>query len=320
MSELMHPLLSVKHLGKVFTSGQQSIHAVQDVSLAVNRGEILGIVGESGSGKTTLGRCILRLTEPTSGQIVFDGQDLTHIEGAPLRRMRQNMQMIFQDPYASLNPRLTVERIISEPMDIHNIGTREARRERVQALLREVDLPIDSASRYPHEFSGGQRQRIGIARALAVRPDLIVADEPVSALDVSIQAQVVNLLRDLQQRYHLTMLFISHDLNVVNFLCDRVVVMYLGRVMESGPAKQISSQPAHPYTKALLSANPHPGQIKRERIKLSGDLPSPANPPSGCVFRTRCPYAKPRCAEEVPVLRNVAPQAAQQVACHLFDV
>ncbi|MBS1155000.1 MAG: peptide transporter ATP-binding protein [Proteobacteria bacterium] len=319
MPESTSPLLAIEGLGKIFTAGQQSIHAVQDVSLDIHRGEIVGIVGESGSGKTTFGRCVLRLTEPSQGRIEFDGVNLTHLEGAPMRNMRRRMQMIFQDPYASLNPRMTVERIIAEPLDIHQIGTVAERRARVGALLREVDLPLDSGSRYPHEFSGGQRQRIGIARALAVKPDLIVADEPVSALDVSIQAQVVNLLKDLQQRYHLTMLFISHDLNVVNFLCDRVLVMYLGRVMESGPARLISNRPAHPYTQALLSANPHLGSIKRQRITLSGDLPSPANPPSGCVFRTRCPYAQSRCAEEIPQLRQVAGENKQQVACHFFE-
>ncbi|MDR3410911.1 MAG: ATP-binding cassette domain-containing protein [Formivibrio sp.] len=319
MHESTSPLLSIEGMGKIFTVGKQSIHAVQDVSLNIHRGEIVGIVGESGSGKTTLGRCVLRLTEPTQGSIQFDGINLTHLEGIPLRHMRRRMQMIFQDPYASLNPRMTVENIIAEPLNIHQIGTATERHERVSALLKEVDLPPDSGARYPHEFSGGQRQRIGIARALAIKPDLIVADEPVSALDVSIQAQVVNLLKDLQERYHLTMLFISHDLNVVNFLCDRVVVMYLGRVMESGPAQSISNRPTHPYTQALLSANPHLGSVKRQRIALSGDLPSPAHPPSGCVFRTRCPFAKARCSEEIPQLRQVGEAGEQQVACHFFE-
>ena len=312
------PLLQVQDLGKIFQAGGHDIRAVHRVSFDIARGEILGVVGESGSGKTTLGRSVLRLTEPSSGRVIFDGEDFTALPAGPLRAMRRRMQMVFQDPYASLNPRLTVERLVSEPLDIHNIGSRAERRERVAALLREVDLPADAAQRYPHEFSGGQRQRIGIARALAIQPDFIVADEPVSALDVSIQAQVVNLLRDLQTRYQLTMMFISHDLNVVNFLCDRVVVMYLGRVMEIGPSRALSARPAHPYTQALLSANPHVGG-KRQRIALTGDLPSPADPPSGCVFRTRCPHAQARCAEEAPVLRPVDGDGRQVVACHFFE-
>jgi oligopeptide/dipeptide ABC transporter ATP-binding protein len=274
---------------------------VEDVSLDIPRGSITGLVGESGSGKTTLGRALLRLTEPTEGSVVFDGIELTELPPAEMKAMRRRMQIIFQDPVSSLNPRLKVEAIIGEGLVAHEVGTRAGRRDRVAALLEEVGLPTAAMSRYPHEFSGGQRQRIGIARALALEPEFIVADESVSALDVSIQAQILNLLLDLRERRNLTMLFIAHDLSVVDYLCDRIAVMYLGRVMEVGPARSVYREAAHPYTQALLSAVPLPDpDAPRDRRILEGTIPSPLDPPSGCVFRTRCPRATPDCATIPP--------------------
>ena len=311
MSALLEVAGLVKHFptpGTLLRAGPP-LQAVAGVSFTVGRGEVLGLVGESGSGKSTIGNMALRLDEPTAGRIVFDGQDITHTPDAGLRAFRRRAQPIFQDPFGSLDPRMTVEQIVAEALVIHKLAVgRRARRERVVELLELVGLDGSQLARFPHQFSGGQRQRIGIARAMAVTPDLIVADEAVSALDVSIQAQIVNLLRDLQRRLGLAMLFISHDLAVVDYIADRVAVLYLGRIMEIGPARDLVRAPRHPYTEALLSAVPEPGPGRaRRRILLQGDLPSPTAPPSGCVFRTRCPHAIPACAEAVPAFRAVGP-------------
>jgi oligopeptide transport system ATP-binding protein len=308
--------------GILFQRKAGDIKALEGVALEIRRGETLGLVGESGCGKTTLGRVILMLYKPTAGQVVFEGQDLTKRGGGDLRRIRRRMQMIFQDPYGSLNPRMTVGSIIGEPTAVHglNKGRRE-RRERVHELMRVVGLNPYYASRYPHEFSGGQRQRIGIARALAVEPSFIVADEPVSALDVSIQAQIINLLGDLQDRFGLTYLFIAHDLSVVRHISDRVAVMYLGKLMELADRQELYENPLHPYTKALMSAVPVPDptvEAQRERIILSGEIPSPMNPPPGCVFNTRCMLASQEhgCFAVVPEWRNVGVGREHLVACH----
>jgi peptide/nickel transport system ATP-binding protein len=294
------------------------IRAVDDVSLQIKRGETLGLVGESGCGKSTVGRTIVRLYKPTAGRILFEGQDISKLSEGQMRPIRRRMQMVFQDPFASLNPRHSVGRIVGEPLRTHGISDRKDTTARVRELLRTVGLPADAAGRYPHEFSGGQRQRIGLARAIALNPDFVVADEPVSALDVSIQAQIINLLETLQEEFDLTYLFIAHDLAVVRHISDRIAVMYLGWIVEVSPAAELYENPLHPYTISLLSAVPIPDPIverQRSSILLAGDLPSPANPPKACRFHTRCPYVQPtRCREEVPPLRTLA--SGHTVACH----
>ncbi|HUQ08284.1 MAG TPA: oligopeptide/dipeptide ABC transporter ATP-binding protein [Kofleriaceae bacterium] len=306
---------------RALTRMHASVRAVEDVSLEVYTGETLGLVGESGCGKSTLGRTVLRLLDPTAGKIRFAGQDITQLPQAQLRPLRRKMQMIFQDPYASLNPRMTVGATVGEPLEIHGLATsRAARDERVADLLERVGLRPDAAQRYPHEFSGGQRQRVGIARALAVSPEFIVCDEPISALDVSIQAQIVNLLQDLQAERNLTYLFISHDLKIVQHICDRVAVMYLGRVVELAEAATLYREPKHPYTQALLSAVPVPDpSARRSRIILQGDVPSPLRPPPGCAFHPRCPVKdKPEaCFEEVPPL--TIKKNGSLAACHVAE-
>jgi oligopeptide transport system ATP-binding protein len=316
-------LLAVRDLTKYFPVKRgvlartvANVKAVDGVTFDINKGETLGLVGESGSGKTTVGRCILRLIEPTSGEVVFDGTNVLDLDASGMRRMRRNMQIVFQDPYASLNPRMTVGSIVAEPLIIHGGMNGSERDEKVAQLLTKVGMQPDYRKRYPHEFSGGQRQRIGVARALATNPEFLVLDEPVSALDVSVQAQVVNLLQDLQDDLGLTYLFIAHDLSVVEHISTRVAVMYLGKIMELADRRALYEDPLHPYTKALLSAVPIPDPaLKKKRILLKGDIPTPLNPPSGCVFHTRCPIAQfPICAAEVPPLVEHKP--GQFAACH----
>jgi oligopeptide/dipeptide ABC transporter ATP-binding protein len=319
------PLVSADHLAVHFGGARallaaraEPIKAVADASFTIERGEVVGLVGESGSGKTTVGRALLRLVEPTAGTVSFDGRDMAAFSARELRRLRRRMQIVFQDPYASLDPRKRVEDLIGDVLDIHGLVSPGNRRRRVLDLLREVGLGSEHLGRFPHQFSGGQRQRIAIARALAPGPDFLVADEPVSALDVSVQAQIVNLLADLRRRRGLTMLFVSHDLSIVEYLSDRVIVLYLGRIVELAPVADLYTRPRHPYTQALLSATPVPDpDAKRSRIVLSGDMPSPSNPPPGCAFHTRCPHAIDICRRERPALEEKAP--GHTVACWRAD-
>jgi oligopeptide/dipeptide ABC transporter ATP-binding protein len=322
--EAREPLVEARELKKYFPIRKGvlqrevgRVHAVDDVSLTVYEGETLGLVGESGCGKSTLGRCLVRLYEPTDGQVLFEGRDITHLPARALRPLRRRMQMIFQDPYGSLNPRKRVETIVGDALRFQRIGTRKARRARVRELLSLVGLSPEHLNRFPYEFSGGQRQRIGVARALALRPTLVVADEPVSALDVSIQAQIINLLSELQEQFHLTYVFIAHDLGVVRQVSDRIAVMYLGKIVELSPAEELYRRPIHPYTEALLSAIPIPDPDRNEqrtRTILEGDVPSPLSPPPGCRFHPRCPYATEICRTEEPLL--VDHGGGRLAACH----
>lgn len=311
------PLVQIRNLKKYFPIGGLDLKAVDGLDLTIYEGETVGLVGESGCGKSTAGKTIIRLHEPTSGEVLFEGKNIFAYSERKMQDVRKDIQFIFQDPYASLNPRMTVGDIVAEPLTINGIMKGEAKRERVKELLKIVGLRTDHMNRFPHEFSGGQRQRIGIARALALNPKFIVCDEPISALDVSIQAQIVNLLKELQEKLGLTYLFIAHDLSMVKYISDRILVMYLGKMMELADSDELSSNPLHPYSQALLSAVPIPDPtIKRERIVLTGDVPSPINPPSGCVFCTRCPQALEICANLMPEWREVKPN--HFVACHLY--
>ncbi|TVY09608.1 ABC transporter ATP-binding protein [Paenibacillus cremeus] len=314
------PLLEVRNLQKHFNLGNGKIlKAVDNVSFAIQQGETFGLVGESGCGKSTTGRTIINLYDTTGGEVIFNGENVHKMKGKKQQEFRRNMQMVFQDPYASLNPRMTVGNIIAEGIDIHGLNSGKERKERVLQLLRDVGLNEEHASRFPHEFSGGQRQRIGIARALAIEPKFIIADEPISALDVSVQAQVVNLFKKLQKERGLTYLFIAHDLAMVKHISDRIGVMYLGKLVEVTTSEELYAKPLHPYTQSLLSAIPIPDpeiERTRERIILEGEIPSPLNPPSGCPFRTRCPHAMPECAAAMPEFKEVEP--GHYVACHLY--
>ncbi len=321
---MTEPLLKVENLKKHFpiTGGilgrpVSSVKAVDGVSFTVNKGETLGIVGESGCGKSTTGRMLMRLIDPSEGKVTFEDRELTSLSNSDMRKVRREMQMVFQDPFASLNPRHTVEKILEEPLKVHGMGSAKERKKRVHELLNIVGLSSYHAKRYPHQFSGGQRQRIGIARALMTKPKLIIADEPVSALDVSIQSQVLNLMQDLQKEFGLTYIFIAHDLGVVRHISDRVGVMYLGKMVELSNSENLYEKPLHPYTQALLSAVPVPDpDFKRETILLQGDIPSPSNPPSGCTFHTRCPHATEICKQKTPEFKEHQP--GHYVACHLY--
>ena len=325
MSENTGILLETKDLSKYFTAKKgllnrnpSVVKAVDHVSLSVRKGETLGLVGESGCGKSTLGRTILRLIPATEGQVMYNGEDILTYDKKKMWEMRRKLQIIFQDPYSSLNPRMTVYDLISAPLEVYKVGTKEERREMVEEILQEVGLDKQYLNRFPHEFSGGQRQRIGIARALILNPEFVVCDEPVSALDVSIQAQMINLLKELQEKYNLTYLFISHDLSVVEYISDTVGVMYLGNLVEYGTTEDIFRNPLHPYTEALFSAIPIPDpEAKMNRIVLEGSIPSPANPPEGCKFHTRCAHCMERCKHEAPVQKEVEP--GHYVVCHLYD-
>ncbi len=323
----MKTLLEVKNLnmhfpirGGLMKKRIGNVFAVNDVNFTLIEGETFGVVGESGCGKSTLGRTIVRLYQPTSGQVVFRGQDIAGLEKKALKDFRRQIQMVFQDPYASLNPRMTIADILEEPYLLHGIGNAEERRTKVSELVRLVGLRISDINKFPHEFSGGQRQRIGIARALALNPSLIVCDEAVSALDVSIQAQILNLLRELQQQFQLTYIFISHDLNIVRYISDRIAVMYLGRIVELAKAEDIYKDTSHPYTRALLGSAPKPDPRRVGKVEvLEGDVPSPSRPPSGCTFHTRCPHVQARCRADLPVLRALGHNASHQVACHFAE-
>jgi len=321
------PLLNVKHLSKDYPGvDRSSVRAVNDVSLSIAEGEVLGVVGESGCGKSTLGRSILRLVEPTAGVVEYAGRDLLALNRQEMKSVRQDMQIIFQDPFGSLNPRHRVGGILAEPLKVHRVGNRSDQRRRVAEILELVGLPVESVTRFPHEFSGGQRQRIAIARALVLNPKFLIADEAVSALDVSIQSQIINLLGGLQKRLGITLLFISHDLSVIRHISDRIAVMYLGRIVETGTINEVLDTPQHPYTQALVSAVPDPGRGRDQRIILQGELPDPANPPNGCHFNTRCPgmnaAVQERCLTQAPQLvarRAMSPSdSARQLACHLY--
>lgn len=323
MSEDKKVLLEVQKVKKEFVTSKsltgkplKIVHAVDSVDLTIYEGETIGVVGESGCGKSTLGRCILQLIRPTAGNVLYRGEDITKLSKEQMRQMRRKMQLIFQDPYASLNPRMTVLELIMAPLEAFGIGTMEERVQRVKEIMELVGMPENMMNRYPHEFSGGQRQRIVIARALVLNPEFVVCDEPVSALDVSVRAQVLNLIQELKKKKHLTYMFISHDLSVVKYISDRIAVMYLGRIVEIAEKNELYNNPQHPYTKALLSAIPIPDvDNKMKREILTGDVPSPLNPPSGCYFHTRCKYATERCKTECPVLHDVG--NGHMVACHL---
>lgn len=305
----------------VFSKVVGHVHAVNDVSIEIQAGETLGLVGESGCGKSTLGKTILQLEKPTAGSIKFEGQEVIGLSFGELKKVRSNMQMIFQDPFSSLDPRMSIEKIIVEPMKLHGIGTERSRKEKAAELLVKVGLSDSILDKYPHEFSGGQRQRIGIARALALKPKLIIADEPVAALDVSVQAQVLNLMNKLQEEFGLTYLFISHDLGVIKYFSDKIAVMYLGRIVELADSNELYRRPVHPYTRALIASIPISDPAKRKkRVPLEGDVPSPINPPSGCAFHPRCPYAKDICKSDIPSLKSVSSKDQKhQVACHFSE-